>query len=114
MLFGVVWFGLLVGASLAGSWGLALLFGLLGALGALQAGVAWRSARARMNQPLAALIALVLPCAATFNNRVLALSIVVAVIAVAAVASRYDAALQNRVDAALRDASAAISRQMGG
>ena len=81
MLFGVVWFGLLVGASLAGSWGLALLFGLLGALGALQAGVAWRSARARMNQPLAALIALVLPCAATFNNRVLALSIVVAVIA---------------------------------
>lgn len=39
---------------------------------------------------------------------------VIGVIAVAAVASRYDAALQNRVDAALRDASAEISRQMGG
>ena len=82
MLFGVVWFGLLVGASLAGSWGLALLFGLLGALGALQAGVAWRSARARMNQPLAALIALdAVEVVVAFHIRVLALSIVVAVIA---------------------------------
>lgn len=80
VLFAIVWFGLLVGASLLGTWPLAVLFGLLGAVGALQGAAAWRAASGPVNAPLAGLAAFALPFAATANNRVLGAVVLVIVV----------------------------------
>lgn len=77
MLMALVWFGALLAvalfASLVGSAPVAVFFGLFGAVAALQASLAWRSARARINQPLAALGALLMPVASLAGNRIFAL-----------------------------------------
>ena len=64
LLLAIVWFGLLVGTSLLGSWPLAILFGLFGAVAALQGGAAWRSGGGPVNAPLAGIAALLLAIAA--------------------------------------------------
>lgn len=84
MLMGLIWFGVLLVvallASLSGPTILAVFFGLLGALGALQASVAWAGARSPINQFLAAFIALALPLLALLGNRMLGVGIVVMVL----------------------------------
>lgn len=77
MLLALIWFGALSAvalfASLVGPAPLAAFFGLVGAVAALQAGLAWRNARSKINQPLAAIGVLVMPVAALAGNRILGL-----------------------------------------
>ncbi|NLA34399.1 MAG: hypothetical protein GX868_01780 [Actinobacteria bacterium] len=85
MLMGLIWFGVLtvvaLVASLVGSAPLAVFFGLVGALAAMQAGRAWRSARAKINQPLAGIGVLFLPIASLAGNRMFAVALLVFVAA---------------------------------
>ncbi len=71
MRLGVVWFLALIVAYLLGAFAIALLFGLVVGVAALQTAAAWRRHRVAVNQLVAGVGAALAPLAAWFGHRVL-------------------------------------------
>jgi len=69
---GVVWFGALLVVLALGSTAVTVLFTVVASIGALQVAGAWRLRKVAVNQELAAMMAALLPLAAWFNVRAVA------------------------------------------
>lgn len=78
---GLIWFLLLVAATLAGTGAVAVLFTVVAAVASLQVSAAWRSRRVAVNQAVAGLGAAAVPAGAWASNRSAAIALLAFVFA---------------------------------
>jgi hypothetical protein len=94
---GIIWLVLVLGALWLGELGLAGLYGLVAAVGALQTAKAWRRRRQRPNMLVAGLGALAMAVAAVGGSRLVG-GVVLAIVAAAVAAAVADSRSRSTVD----------------